>query len=46
MCFMGDNDRITGVDANVVYNSDMCKNSEQRDDQCGDLPASIHWLCL
>ena len=37
-----DNDSITGVDANVVYVSDMCKNSEQRDNHCRGLPTSIH----
>ena len=42
-CFAGDSKSITGVDANIVYVSDMCKNSEQRDDQCGGLRTSIHW---
>ena len=41
-CFVGDNNCISGVDANVVYVSDKCKNNEQRDDQCGGLPALIH----
>ena len=40
---MGDNKGIIGVDANIVYVSDRCKNSEQRDDQCGGLRTSIHW---
>jgi len=47
MCFVGDNDSITGVDANVVYVSDMCKNCELRDDQCGGLPSinsSVSWI--
>ena len=49
MCFVGDNDSITGVDANVVYVSDMCKNSELRDDQCGGLGlpninSSVSWI--
>ena len=39
---MDDNDSITGVDANLVYVSGMCKNSEQHNDQCGGLPTSIH----
>ena len=39
---MGVNSSISGVDANVVYVNDMCKNNEQRDDQCGGLPALIH----
>ena len=39
---MGENNSTTGVDANVVYVCDMCKNSEQRDDQCEGLPKSIH----
>ena len=42
MCIVGDNDSITGVDANVVYVSDMCKNSELRDDQCGGHLTLIH----
>ena len=40
--FVGDNNSITGVDTNVVYVCDMCKNSEHRDDQCEGLPTSIH----
>ena len=39
---MGNNNSITRVDANVVCVSDRCKNNEQRYDQCGGLPASIH----
>ena len=41
VCSVDDNDITSEVDTNVVYVSDICKNSEQRDDQCRGLLTSI-----